>query len=62
MHYARILISNLDNMSMVLENLDVRKRAVNLAKNIMKLCKDNAHLKNNYGHERSNIKISNKYC
>lgn len=36
-------------MPMILENLDVRKRAVNLAKDIRKLCRENSHLKNDFG-------------
>lgn len=36
-------------MPMILENLDVRKRAVNLAKEIRELCRENLHLKNDFG-------------
>jgi len=54
MLYALCLVSHAlfitkNNMPMILENLDVWKRAVTLAKNIRKLCKDNSHLKNDYG-------------
>jgi hypothetical protein len=45
--YALFITKN--NMPMILENLDVRKRSVDLAKNIRKLCKDNSYLKNDYG-------------
>jgi four helix bundle protein len=34
---------------MILENLDVWKRAVALAKCIRKICRDTPHLKNDFG-------------
>ncbi len=36
-------------MPIVLENIEVWKKAVQLAKDIRKLCKENSNLKNDYG-------------